>query len=184
VSKLSYSQDERAVADELAEVSGRHAPRPDWQARVWARALRQHTAQPHRPWWTRRWVAGFAVLSLVCAGVLVGVVLNGRDAERREQELVAQLEQVEKEKKAIAAEMAALQVELDMLAQEQAQLQKDLDSADSDAARDAIRRMISAKQREVDQKRRERERKRARRQSRERAKIKVKCDPKDPLCGV
>lgn len=172
------SEDERALANTLRDAAARHQPPAGWEARVWARALRQQTAPPRRGLWMRRLVPVMALAALIgVSGVLGTALWRSRTALSNMQERVAD------ERRAA-----------EQLRQDLTEAQREARSARTETARlealasvpplcrpgtiaEHLERDWAAEPREL------------RREPAERPKAKTDvlraaCDPADPLCGL
>jgi len=182
VTGLEDTERDQLVGDALAELAGGFEPPPNWEARVWARALRQQTAQPRRrPFWLRQLVPVVALAALVAVSAALGAALwrargeigGMKTAIERQQAQVEELRRDLIEARLTARSMRVENHQLEELATMAA-------SCPGVDKRDRRAETLAAKRREIEKTRREYKE----RDRRARAKLKVACDQSDPLCGL
>ena len=188
MSERELTPRELELADELAELDRDYRPPADWQSQVWKRALRQQTAsaqRSHRSRWPRWATAASITAAVVAASVLLGVwvMREQQHAEQRDRQQ-ARIAMLEREQRKMEAEVIALEQEIEVLHEQQLMLNKQLEEVENEAERELIRKKLAAKAAEIAKVKRDRQRAKQARESKEREKIKVKCDPGDPLCGI
>ncbi len=169
------TEDERALAAALDDAASRHAPPANWEARVWARALRQQTAAPRSRAWMRRLVPAVAVAVLVgVSGVLGTALWRSRSALSTMQDRVAD---EKREVEQLRRDLAEAQVEARSARTENARLEA-LASVPPMCGPGTIDEHVAKHRAALRTGRVKREKTKAK------SSASVSCNPSDPLCGL